>query len=55
MDLNKYYDKLIYNNIATDEEIRLVTSINGWNLETFNDILFSRTGFRSIKQYEFVL
>ena len=55
MDLNKYYDKLIYHNIATEEEIRLVTSINGWNLETFNDILYSRTGFRSIEQYEFVV
>tara|TARA_Y100001973_G_C5163090_1_gene314629 strand:- start:914 stop:1081 length:168 start_codon:yes stop_codon:yes gene_type:complete len=55
MDLNKYYDKLIEYSIATEEEIKLVTDINGWNLETFNDILFSRTGFRTIEQYEFVI
>tara|TARA_R110002020_G_scaffold28130_2_gene89878 strand:+ start:209 stop:376 length:168 start_codon:yes stop_codon:yes gene_type:complete len=54
MDLNKFFDKLIEYGIATEEEIKLVTNINGWNLESFNDILYSRTGFRTLEQYEFV-
>tara|TARA_R100000654_G_scaffold3570_1_gene11713 strand:- start:184 stop:405 length:222 start_codon:yes stop_codon:yes gene_type:complete len=50
--LNEYYDNLYLNNIATEEEIQLVTNICGWNLETFNSILYARTGFNSWEQYE---
>jgi len=42
---------LIDLNIATEEEIALVTSINGNNEQTYNDILFSRTGCRSLEQF----
>ena len=52
MNLNKYYDNLYLNNIATEEEIQLITNICGWNLETFNSILYARTGFNSWDQYE---
>lgn len=36
--------------IATDEEINLVTKINGYNLETINDIIYVRTGYRDYEQ-----
>lgn len=36
--------------IATDEEIDLVTKINGYNLETINDIIYVRTGCRNYEQ-----
>lgn len=45
-----WYQTLIENNIATEEEISLVCSINGQNEESFLDIVYSRTGFRSWEQ-----
>lgn len=45
-----WYDFLVENNIATEEEINLVTDINGWKEETMTDILFARTGLRSYEQ-----
>ncbi len=44
------YDFIVDNNIATEEEVRLVTNINGWNEETMFDIIFARTGLRSYEQ-----
>jgi hypothetical protein len=49
---DQIHDTLIELGIATDEEIALVTSINGTNEESYNDILFSRTGYRSLEQME---
>lgn len=51
-NLNTLYDKIVEYGIATDKEIDLVTSINGWNEEAMNDIIYCRTGYRSIEQYE---
>ena len=51
MDL---YDALINDGICTEEEATLVTCINGnsTELETYLDILFARTGCRSLEQYQ---
>lgn len=38
--------------IATYEEIDLVTSINGLSVDTLNDIIYARTGYRDMDQYE---
>ena len=38
--------------IATEAEIQLVTTINGYNEDTLNDILYARTAYRSIEQVE---
>lgn len=51
-NLNKLYDKIVEYGIATEAEINLVTDINGWNEEAMNDIIYCRTGYRSIEQYE---
>ena len=51
MELNEIYDYFVEYEIATEEEIKLVTSINGWNEESFNDILYVRTGYRDLEQY----
>lgn len=51
MELNKMFDYLEEMEIATGEEIQLVTDINGWSEETVNDILFARTGYRDLEQY----
>ena len=46
------WDYLLENGIATEEELRLVTCINGYNTEALGDILYVRTGYRSIEQFE---
>lgn len=42
---------LIEFGIATEDEIDLVCNINGYSLETMEDILFARTGLRNIEQF----
>lgn len=51
MELEEVIDYLIENDIATREEIDLVTGINGYNEESIDDIIFYRTGYQDIGQY----
>lgn len=51
MTFNEQFEFLIENGIATEEEIILVMDINGRSEKTINDILYARTGYRSIEQY----
>jgi hypothetical protein len=51
MELNDIYDYFINHGIATEDEIDLVTAINGYNEETLNDILYVKTGYRDMEQY----
>lgn len=44
------WDFIVDNNIATEEEVRLVTDINGLSESTMTDIIFARTGNRSYEQ-----
>lgn len=45
-------DYLIYNGIATEEEVTLVCQINGESLDTMESILYARTGYSSLEQTE---
>ena len=44
------WDFIVDNNIATDNEVLLVSHINGFNEETMEDIIYVRTGLRSYEQ-----
>ena len=44
------YDHLLEYGYAKEEEISLVTSIMGYNLEALESILYSRTGYRTLEQ-----
>ena len=46
------WELLVDMGIATDEELQLVTSINGYNIDTLNDIIYVRTGYHDIEQLE---
>ena len=35
---------------TTDEELSLVTAIDGYNEDTLNDVIYVRTGYRNIEQ-----
>lgn len=50
MEVEETKEFLINNSIATQEEIELVCDINGYSIETLNDILYARTGYRYIEQ-----
>lgn len=52
MDSDGIHYRLLSKGIATEEEICLVTSINGTSEETYNAILYTRTGYRSFDQMD---
>ena len=49
-NLDYIWERIVEMDIATDEELSLVTSINGYNEESLNDVIYVRTGYRSIEQ-----
>ena len=49
MSFEEVFDKLIELDIATENEVDLVCQINGWTIDTLNDILYARTGYRDIE------
>lgn len=51
-DWEELHDYLLETGICTEEEIALVTSINGSTLDTYESILYVRTGYRSLEQME---
>ena len=48
--VDEIWDLLIEYDIATQEELELVTDINGYNIKTMNDVIFARTPYRNIEQ-----
>ena len=44
------WDFILENQIASEDALHLVTNINGYNMETLNDVLYSNTGYHDIKQ-----
>ena len=51
MELNEYYNYLI-NNIGISEEVlKCITNINGYNENTLNDILYYYTSYKDLEQY----
>lgn len=50
LNANQMMDTLVDQGIATEEELSLVSSIIGHNRETYEKVLFARTGYRSFEQ-----
>ena len=48
--LNKIYDFIVNNSIATEKEIQLVTCINGYNKDSLNGVIYARTGYHDLEQ-----
>ena len=49
------WEYLIERQIATEDELQLITDINGYNIEALNDVIYARTGYHDLeqlKQYE---
>jgi len=52
MNTDTLYDNLVEYGVATEDEIRLVTCINGYSVESLESILYARTANRSWDQFE---
>ena len=48
--IEQIWDLLIDYNVATQDELELVTSINGYSIDTLDSIIYARTGYRNIEQ-----
>ena len=48
---DEIYDFITYYEIATEEELQLVTTINGYSIETLNDIIYARSAYHDCGQY----
>ena len=51
MDTEAAYEALIEAGVATEEELALVTNINGETIETLEAVLYARTGYRDLVDY----
>ena len=47
---DEIWDYLVECGIATGEELRLVTCINGYSEDTMESVIYARTGYRSLEQ-----
>ena len=51
MDISTMWDVIVYEyGIATEEELSLVTAIDGYNEDTLNNVIYVRTGYNDIEQ-----
>ena len=50
MDIGTIWDTIIEYGIATEEELSLVTAIDGYNEDTLNNVVYVRTGYNDIEQ-----
>jgi len=50
--LDEIFDFITEREIATKDEVILVTKINGWNAESLNSIIYARTGYHDAEQHE---
>ena len=51
MSLKDYSNYLIDNIGVNEETINCITSINGYNEDTLDNILYYYTGYRDLEQY----
>ncbi len=49
-DVNELWDELLDLELFTYEELNLITNINGYSVETLNDAIYSRYGYRDLEQ-----
>ena len=51
MNISTMWDIIVHEyGIATEEELSLVTAIDGYNEDTLNNVIYVRTGYNDIYQ-----
>lgn len=51
MSLEQYYNYLTNYELVSGETLDIITSINGYNEDTLDDVLYVVSGYRDIEQY----
>ena len=51
MSIQEAWDYLIENGLASEETLQVVTSINGYSLDTLESVLYATAGYHSFDQY----
>ena len=49
-DVNKAWNILVDEFDVSEEALQLITNINGYSIETLNDVIYSIFGYRSLDQ-----
>jgi len=49
-DVDTLYEELLDGDLFTSEELQLITNLNGYSVETLNDAIYIRYGYRSLGQ-----
>ena len=52
IDIQSTWKYLVDQGIATEQELILVTYINGYNMESLNDIIYVRTAYHDVEQLQ---
>ena len=50
LNVNELWAELVERDLFTDKELQLLTNINGFSIETLNDAIYARYGYRDSKQ-----
>ena len=50
LTLAELFNTLIDEELFTEEELQLLTNINGYSIETLNDAIYARYGYRDYEQ-----
>ena len=52
IDIESTWDYLVETGIATEQELGLITDINGYSIEALNDIIYVRTAYQDAEQLQ---
>ena len=50
--IDKLWDRIVNAGIASEHTLRVITAINGYSVETLNDVIYAVSGVRNWKQYK---
>ena len=45
MDINDIWEELVSQELFTEEELQLITNMNGYSIETLNNATYARFGY----------
>ena len=51
-DVSDFWNELVDRGFFTDKELELVTSINGYSVDTLSDCLHARYGYYTLEQMD---
>jgi len=51
LEIMEMWSWLICNDIATEDELTLITDMNGYNIHVLNDVFYYRTGYHDREEW----